>query len=58
VKCRLEINWNAIGLPANEARFFAPGVEDFQAETVFKCTEDIPVAPGKRWLLILDTETR
>ena len=56
--CRLQIDWNAIGLVAGKARLFAPAVEDFQAETIFKHTDGIPVAPGKGWLLIVDAGNR
>jgi hypothetical protein len=53
VKCRLNIEWDALGLDRLKVRLFAPGIPGFQPEASFAPDEPIPVEPGKGWLLIL-----
>ncbi len=56
VRCRLEIDWKAVGLSADKASLFAPGIQAFQPTALFKPTDTIPVNPGRGWLLILDEQ--
>ena len=53
VNIQLEIDWDALGLDAEKARLLAPHIEDFQDSAIFIPTDEIPVEPGKGWLLIL-----
>lgn len=54
VTCRLEIDWEALGLNPGSAQMKAPAIENFQEAAFFKPIERIPVEPGKGWLLILE----
>jgi len=58
VRCRLTIDWQALGLQAEKANLFAPAIRGFQPPSVFRPTDPIPVNPGRGWLLILDEQTR
>ena len=53
VHCRLNIDWNALGLDPKKAKLYAPGIESFQSSVTFKPGGEIPVEPGKGWLLVL-----
>jgi hypothetical protein len=53
VQCRLNVDWKALGLDEKTAVFRAPAIPDFQPEAKFKSGDQIPVDPGKGWLLIL-----
>lgn len=53
VRCRLKIDWQALGINKRGAKLTAPFIEGFQEAAVFLPEEDIPVVPGKGWLLIL-----
>ena len=53
VKCRLKIDWKALGLDGSKVRLRAPGVADFQPEAAFAPDESIPVEPGRGWLFLL-----
>ena len=55
---RLEIDWRALGLDQRKATLWAPAAEGFQKERVFAVSGDIPVDPGKGWLLIADERPR
>jgi len=57
VKCRLQIDWEALGMDPGSTRLVAPAVRDFQPEAEFSPKDPIPVAPGKGWLLILRKRT-
>ncbi|MFH1944269.1 MAG: glycoside hydrolase domain-containing protein [Acidobacteriota bacterium] len=50
---RLSIDWDAFWFKREGRRLYAPGVPDFQSETVFDPAAPISVEPGKGWLLIL-----
>ena len=52
-RCRLEIDWDSLGLDKNKAHFFAPAIQDFQESAVFKPSDEISVEPGKGWILLL-----
>lgn len=54
VRCRLTIDWKALGLDARTARLTAPALAHFQDAAQFSPDAEIPVAPGKGWLLILE----
>ena len=55
---RLQIDWKALGLDSSSALIHAPAIENFQEEKAFKPEETIPVAPGKGWLLVIDSPLR
>jgi len=58
ISCKLRIDWQALGLDAEKARLFAPAVPDFQDETTFRPSDEIPVAPARGWLIIVDEGPR
>jgi hypothetical protein len=53
VESRLTIDWKALGIDPQKARFSAPSILDFQPGTTFRPDEPIPVEPGRGWILIL-----
>ncbi|MCJ7581297.1 MAG: DUF6067 family protein, partial [Candidatus Aminicenantes bacterium] len=53
VKCRLNINWEALGFNQDNAVLQAPYAKDFQDAAIFAPTDEIPIEKGKGWLLIL-----
>jgi hypothetical protein len=53
VRCRLAINWKALGIEPNGAVLEAPAVEGFQNAAVFPAEAEIPVEAGRGWLLRL-----
>jgi hypothetical protein len=53
-RCKLFIDWNALGLNPENVRITAPAIKDFQPAAVFKIKDDIPVSKGKGWLLIIE----
>jgi hypothetical protein len=54
--CRLTIDWKVLGLDPRKARLFAPAVGGMQAAALFNATDELPVLPGRGYLLILDEE--
>jgi hypothetical protein len=50
---RLEIDWDFLGLDRNQAQISAPAIQGFQDSAIFKTSDEIPVEPGKGWLLVL-----
>jgi hypothetical protein len=58
IDCRLDIDWDALGLDPAQAKLYAPEVRGLQVEDLFKPGESLPIAPGKGWLLILDQAPR
>lgn len=57
VRCRLSVDWSAIGLKPEGATLSAPPIEGFQEQAVFQPSSEIPFVPGKGWLLILENPT-
>ncbi len=53
VDVKLRINWRGLGLDRERAVIQAPAIQDFQDERQFSVDEDIPMEPGKGWLLIV-----
>ena len=51
---KLAIDWRALGLDPAKAGFRAPAITDFQPQAAFAADADIPIEPGKGWLLILE----
>ncbi|HET9130299.1 MAG TPA: glycoside hydrolase domain-containing protein, partial [Terriglobia bacterium] len=51
VQCSLSINWNNLGIDSTKATIEAPAIQNFQEARVFKVGENIPVTPGRGWLL-------
>jgi hypothetical protein len=56
VHCRLEIDWDALGLNRDHSLLIAPAIEDFQEARRLGKEEAIPISPGRGWLLILSEE--
>jgi hypothetical protein len=54
LRCRLSINWEALGLDPKAAKLSAPPIEGFQNGASFSPSSEIPLDPGKGWLLILE----
>ena len=53
LSCRLSIDWAALGINPKTAKLSAPLIEGFQDRASFSPSSEIPVEPGKGWLLIL-----
>jgi hypothetical protein len=53
VRCRLNIDWKALGLNPQVATLHAPAIPNFQDEARFNVSDEIPVEPGRGWLFIL-----
>lgn len=53
VKCRLAIDWKSLGLDPAKAKLSAWEVKDFQPAAEFRPGDEIPVEPGRGWLLVL-----
>ena len=54
VRCSLRFDWRALGLDPSKANLFAPAVAGFQPPALFQPTDQVPVNPGRGWLLIVD----
>lgn len=57
VRCRLTINWSALGMNPQISTLSAPKIPGFQEDTRFAPGEDIPVEPARGWLLLLDDKS-
>ena len=55
---KLQIDWKALGLDPAKATCTAPRIKDFQPAAKFSPSAEIPVEPGRGWLLILREEAR
>jgi hypothetical protein len=51
---KLAIDWRALGLDPARAALYAPAMSRVQPAALFRPEEQIPVAPARGWLLILD----
>jgi len=56
VRTKLTVDWKALGLNPSKAALYAPPIPAFQPGALFKPTDEIPVHPGRGWLLILDEQ--
>ncbi|MBM3242665.1 hypothetical protein FJZ31_40915 [Candidatus Poribacteria bacterium] len=54
VECRLNIDWQVLGLDASKARIIAPVIKDFQEAASFKPSDAIPIEPGRGWLVFIE----
>jgi hypothetical protein len=52
-RVRLQVDWKAMGLSPKRVRVTAPAIENFQPAVEFDVNQEIPVEPGKGWLLVL-----
>ena len=52
--CLLSIDWKELGLDSQRAKLTAPAIEGFQAAASFSPSSEIPVEPGKGWMLVLE----
>jgi len=53
-KIKLTIDWKKLGIDSSKAKLTAWEVKDFQSASVFNPDEEIPVQPGKGWLLVVE----
>lgn len=51
---RLHVDWQRLGIDAAHARIRAEEIKNFQEARDFRLDEDIPVARGKGWLLVIE----
>ncbi len=56
VRCRLRIDFKALGLQPAKAHLYAPPIDNFQPAALFKPDEAIPVHPRRGRLLVLDDQ--
>jgi hypothetical protein len=56
VTCKLQIDWNMLGLDSNKAILHAPAIDGFQPSTTFKPTDEISLEPGRGWLIMVSNE--
>jgi hypothetical protein len=54
VSVKLLVNWNALGLSAEKARFVIPGISGFQQGAEFKPSDSIRVPTGKGYLIVIE----
>jgi len=54
VSLKLQVNWNALGLNADKARFVVPGISGFQQEAEFKPGDPVRVPAGKGNLIVIE----
>jgi hypothetical protein len=57
-KIRLQLDGAALGMDPVKVFAYAPPIAGFQPEAVFKPGQEIPVRPGRGWLLQLDETER
>lgn len=55
VDVRLKIDWDALGIDPGRAVISAPAIANFQDAGEFSPSEEIPVVPGRGWLLIISS---
>jgi hypothetical protein len=53
---KLQVDWKVLGLDPAKTTCTAPEIKDFQAAAKFSPSAEIPVEPGRGWLLILREE--
>lgn len=53
VKVKLTIDWKKLGIDPAKATIIASEIKNFQSAQHFSINEEIPVAKGKGWLLII-----
>jgi len=56
VKCRLAIDWPALGMNPQRSTLVAQHITGFQEETRFAPGGEIPLEPGRGWLLLREEE--
>ena len=54
VRVRLTLDWKALGINPAKAKLTAPSLAFFQNRAEFSPEEEIPIEPGKGWLLVLE----
>ena len=51
---KLLIDWKALGISPEKATLTAFESKDFQPAATFSPDQDIPVVPGKGWMLVIE----
>jgi hypothetical protein len=54
VSVQLDIDWQALGLKADECAVTAPEVAGFQSAAEFGIGESVPIEPGRGLLLVME----
>lgn len=54
LKCRLNIDYGAVGLAKETAHLYAPPINAFQPEALFDPDDEIPFPPKRGWLFVVD----
>ncbi len=54
----LDIDWNALGLNPDKATLYAPAISGFQVESTRMPTDELSIAPGRGFFLVLDETPR
>jgi hypothetical protein len=57
VRCKLTINWSALGLNPTSSTLSAQSIPGFQGAAEFGIGDEIPLEPGRGWLLMLKEKT-
>ncbi|WP_165929459.1 glycoside hydrolase domain-containing protein [Flavobacterium rhamnosiphilum] len=53
VKVKLNIDWKKLGINPAKATLIAPAINNFQPAQSFSVKDELPVAKGKGWLLVI-----
>jgi hypothetical protein len=53
VKVKLNIDWKKLGIDPSKVTITAPAINNFQPAQTFSVKDELPVAKGKGWLLII-----
>jgi hypothetical protein len=53
---RLQFDWKSLGLERAKTKCVAPEIKDFQPAAKLLPSADVPIDPGRGWLLILKEE--
>jgi hypothetical protein len=56
VRCRLKVDWKQLGIDPLNARITAPEIANFQTPATFRPDGEIPVQPGRGWLLVIQKQ--
>jgi hypothetical protein len=57
VQVRLSIDWAALGLDPPSSSLVAPAIAGFQPAMTMAPGDEIPIDPGKGWLLVLSSRS-
>lgn len=58
VPVHLGIDWKTLRLDPEKAEIYAPAIDGLQSEATFEPSAEIPVSPGRGWLLVVRKRAR